>query len=62
MAAVFSENISSVQRVKTGFAITTTDETIRQKILDLDLWDDSNIEPASKSVAYLIPTVPFKAY
>ncbi|KAI0993455.1 hypothetical protein K3495_g14729, partial [Podosphaera aphanis] len=37
MAAIPLANISLVQRVKTGFAITTTEETSRKKILDLVL-------------------------
>ncbi|KAI1001048.1 hypothetical protein K3495_g7153 [Podosphaera aphanis] len=61
MAAVPLENISLAQRVKTGFSITTTDETSRKKILDLVLREGRKFEPASNLVAYLIPTVPVKS-
>ncbi|KAI1005168.1 hypothetical protein K3495_g3045 [Podosphaera aphanis] len=61
MAAIPLANISLVQRVKTGFAITTTEETSRKKILDLVLQKGRRFQPASNLVAYLIPTVPVKS-
>ncbi|KAI0994289.1 hypothetical protein K3495_g13893, partial [Podosphaera aphanis] len=61
MAAIPLANISLVQRVKIGFAITTTEETSRKKILDLVLREGRRFEPASNLVAYLIPTVPVKS-
>ncbi|KAI0994336.1 hypothetical protein K3495_g13846 [Podosphaera aphanis] len=61
MAAIPLANISLVQRVKTGFAITTTEETSRKKTLDLVLREGRKFEPASNLVAYLIPTVPVRS-
>ncbi|KAI0991487.1 hypothetical protein K3495_g16700, partial [Podosphaera aphanis] len=55
------DDITSVQRVKSGFAITTSDETARQHILEASSTASGGaliIEPASNLVAYNFPTVP----